>query len=83
MQKVIQAKYGDFREFNPVGTLLILTTLLNEFCVRLLAMLLRLGSIFLTVLLRLMAMLAGRDYLFDGLATATGSGTTPRPLQIA
>ena len=33
MQKVIQAKYGHLRAFNPVATLLILTTLLSELCV--------------------------------------------------
>ena len=37
--------------------------------------LLRLGI----VLLRLLAMLLLRDYLFDGLATATGGVTTPLP----
>ena len=45
----------------------------------LLAVLLRLGIIILTVLLRLLAMLLLRDYLFDGLATATGGVTTPLP----
>ena len=79
MRKAIQAKYGHLRAFNPVATLLILTTLLSEFCVRLLAVLLRLGIIILTVLLRLLAMLLRRDYLFDGLATATGGVTTPLP----
>ena len=76
MQKVIQAKYGHLRAFNPVATLLIVTTLLSELCVRLLAVLLRLGIIILTVLLQLLAMLLLRDYLFDGLATATGDVTT-------
>ena len=79
MQKVIQVKYGHLRAFNPVATLLILTTLLSEFCVRLLAVLLRLGIIILTVLLRLLAMLLLRYYPFDVLATATGGVTTPLP----
>ena len=70
---------GHLRAFNPVATLLILTTLLSEFCIWLLAVLLRLGIIILTVLLRLLAMLLLRDYLFDGLATAAGGVTTPLP----
>ena len=80
MQKVIQAKYGHLRAFNPVATLPILMTLLSEFCVLLLAVLLPLGIIILTVLLRLLAMLLRRDYLFVGLATATGRVTTPRDI---
>ena len=77
--QVIQGKYEHLRVFNPIATLLILTTLLSEFCIRLLAVLLRLEIIILTFFLLLLAMLLLKDYLFDGLATATGGVTTPLP----
>ena len=79
MQKVIQAKYGHLRAFNPVVTLLIPTTLAERILCTAMAVLLRLGIIILKVLLRLLAMLLLRYYPFDGLATATGGVTTPLP----
>ena len=61
MRKVIQAKYGHLRAFNPVATLLILTTLLSEFCILCTAT----GSV-----------TTARDHHFDSFATATGDVTT-------